>query len=28
VQETDCYRLEYSANGYVRMDAKTGAMSV
>jgi len=27
-QETDRYRLEKSANGYVRMDTKTGAMSV
>ena len=27
-EETDRYRLEKSANGYVRMDTKTGAMSV
>ena len=27
-QETDRYRLEKSDNGYVRMDTKTGAMSV
>ncbi|UCI07438.1 hypothetical protein [Mesorhizobium sp. B1-1-8] len=27
-EEADRYRLEKSANGYVRMDTKTGAMSV
>ncbi|MDX8511059.1 hypothetical protein [Mesorhizobium captivum] len=27
-EETDRYRLEKSANGYVRMDTQTGAMSV
>jgi flagellar motility protein MotE (MotC chaperone) len=27
-EETDRYRLEKSANGYVRMDTRTGAMSV
>ena len=26
--ETDRYRLEKSANGYVRMDTQTGAMSI
>src|SRR3569832_1687942 len=26
-EETDHYRLEKSANGYVRMDTRTGAMS-
>ena len=27
-EETDRYRLEKSANGYVRMDTQTGAMSI
>ncbi|RTL95552.1 MAG: hypothetical protein EKK31_29415 [Hyphomicrobiales bacterium] len=27
-EETDHYRLEKSANGYVRMDTRTGAMSI
>ena len=27
-EETDRYRLEKSANGYVRMDTQTGAMSL
>lgn len=27
-EETDHYRLEKSANGYVRMDTQTGAMSI
>jgi flagellar motility protein MotE (MotC chaperone) len=27
-EETDRYRLEKSANGYVRMDTRTGAMSI
>ena len=27
-EETDRYRLEKSANGYVRMDTETGAMSI
>ncbi|RVD73132.1 MAG: hypothetical protein E5V62_03350 [Mesorhizobium sp.] len=27
-EETDRYRLEKSANGYIRMDTQTGAMSI
>lgn len=27
-EETDRYKLEKSANGYVRMDTRTGAMSI